>query len=313
MSRANPLRLVVRETRADSAHTQSLTLAAPHGGVLPASAPGGHLGIVWAPDRVNFYSLTRADWEPSEYSISVKLDLEGRGGSRWLHRLEVGDSVDVLPPRSAFPPATRGRHHVLIAGGIGLTPILSHMEWHQRWGSSFEVWFVGDPDGRLVERLQRAGEDRVQVCWDREEFWRRFRPRLSAAPFGSELYTCGPEGMIAAVREAAVAAGWSENRVHSESFGQKVLGGRPFDAVLARTGSQVHVPADRSLLEAVEEAGVSVPNLCRNGVCGECVTSVIAGAVEHRDDYLTEDERESGTLIMPCVSRAAGARVELEL
>jgi ferredoxin-NADP reductase len=308
------LPLVVSDVHDDAPATRGLRLRHRDGVRLPAFPPGSHLGVFWDEGRANFYSLTRADLEPSEYRISVKLDPDGHGGSRWIHGLRVGDVVEALPPRSAFAPVARGRHHVLVAGGIGITPLLTHAAWHRRWGTSFEAWFVGDIRGNaLVDRLRDLAGDRLRTCPDRRDFWARFAPRPGAAPFASEVYICGPDAMIRDVRAAALAAAWPEQRIHSESFGPKEAGGRPFDAVLARSGRAIRVPADRSFLEALEAEGVRVPNLCRNGVCGECVTAVLRGGVEHRDDYLSDEERASGTLLMPCVSRASGERVEVEL
>ncbi|MFF5033037.1 PDR/VanB family oxidoreductase [Nocardia salmonicida] len=288
----------------------------PVGGVsLPSFAPGSHLALTWADGARNSYSLTGPMVEPRHYSISVRHDRAGRGGSAWVHSLNVGDHVVASRPRSAFAPVVDARHHVLVAGGIGVTPIVSHVRAAVLWQRSFEVVYVHRPgaDAHVDDLCALAG-DRLTIPRSGPELLSHMRARLVDVPLGAHLYVCGPEGLIEAVTAAAVDAGWHRQRLHAEPFAAATAaGGAPFAARLGRSGALVPVGADTSLLEALLARGIAVPNLCRQGVCGECRLTVRGGGIDHRDTYLTDDERAAGDVMMPCVSRAVGDRVELEL
>ncbi|MDL5158302.1 PDR/VanB family oxidoreductase [Actinomycetospora termitidis] len=268
-------------------------------GDLPAHPPGAHLPVEWAPGRVNPYSLTGLGIAPETYRISVA---HRSGGSRWVHELAVGDRVRALPPRSSFPPVETAAHHVLVAGGIGVTPLLSHARWHAFWGHSFEVLAVGTP--HLAE-LRELGP--VTLARDRADMRDRLGPVVGNAPWNSHLYVCGPPGLIAAVAAAARAAHWVDARVHAEPFVAAMPPGEPFTARL-RSGAAVEVAATESLLDALLRAGLAPPHLCRQGVCGECVTGLLSGRAEHRDHV----DAAGGGGIALCVSRASGT-VELDL
>ncbi|QBJ98605.1 oxidoreductase [Rhodococcus sp. ABRD24] len=297
-----------------------LRLVDPGGAALPAYAPGSHVVLECGvgPDglpRRNAYSLTGSGVEPDSYALSVRRDDTGRGGSRWIHALSLGDSVEVSRPRSAFAPVSTARHHVLVAGGIGVTPILSHARAAVRWGRSFEVHYVfRGGDGPHLDDLINLCGNSLQTYRGSSELWSTLAPALLDRPLGTHLYTCGPAPLIDEVHDRARAAGWPPQRIHHEHFGIAALEpGTAFTVRLRSTGADVEVPSGTSLLDALEQHGVAVPNLCRQGVCGECRVPVAAGAVAHRDLYLTEDEKAAGDCVMPCVSRAEGPRLELEL
>jgi dimethylamine monooxygenase subunit B len=291
---------------------RSLTLAADGTAPLPSFPPGAHLGVEWAPGRVNPYSLTGPGRSPAEYRISVALRPDGAGGSRRLHELGPGDRVRAVPPRSSFPPVETAAHHLLVAGGIGVTPVLAHVRWHAFWGNSFEVLLVQRPGVTPhADDLRELAGDRLTAAGDRATLHARLGPALRSAPWGSHVYTCGPPGLIADVAGAARGAHWVDARIHAEPFVHAVEPGEPFTAVLRRSGREVGVGAAESLLDALHRAGVTAPHLCRQGVCGECVTRVLAGRVEHRDVVLSDAERSDR--IATCVSRAAGGTVELDL
>lgn len=282
---------------------------------LPSFAPGSNIAVEWAPGLRNSYSLTGPSVEPDHYAISVRLDESGRGGSRWVHRLAEGDIVRGGLPRGAFPPILTADHHVLVAGGIGVTPILSHVRAAVEWNRSFEVLYVfREGAGAHLEELRELCGDRLTVYPSAGELRAALMRVVGNSPLGSHLYSCGPLPMIDAVAEAARSAGWPKQRVHSEAFGAGPLdGGRTFAAKLGRSGMLVPVQSGTSLLEALLDKGIDVPNLCRQGVCGECRLSVRGGRIEHRDMYLTDEEKAAGDCIMPCVSRSSGDLLELEL
>ena len=293
-----------------------LRLVDPAGARLPSFTPGAHI-VIDAAGHTNAYSLTGEFLEPQAYELSVlRLD-EGRGGSLWLHReLGAGDRLLVSQPRSAFAPVATARHHVLIAGGIGITPMLSHVRAALRFGRSFELIYGHRPRRAVAARwlLQVCAAGQLQVAADRLAMTELVGRRLAAQPLGAHVYVCGPPAMIDAVRGIASALGWPAGRVHSESFTSAALEpGEPFEVQLRESGRRIRVPAGVSLLEALESQGVAVANLCRQGVCGECRVQVTAGTPLHRDLYLSEEERAAGDSVMCCVSRARGAELELAL
>ncbi|MFD1815829.1 PDR/VanB family oxidoreductase [Rhodococcus gannanensis] len=292
----------------------------PAGTPLPSFTPGSHVVVSCGTDpdgrpRTNSYSLTGPEFEPDAYEISVRLDPAGRGGSRWIHDLAAGDAVEISRPRSAFAPVLTARHHLLVAGGIGVTPILSHVRAAAAWGRSFEVHYTFRPgDGPHLDELRELCGDQLHCHHTPDEFWAALAPTLLDSPLGTHLYACGPGVLIDDLVARAGAAGWPDTRIHYEHFGVGELdAGEPFTLGLRRSGIDVEVPSGVSALDALERSGVAVPNLCRQGVCGECRTAVVGGSPVHRDLYLTESEKESGGHFMPCVSRADGNRIEVDL
>ncbi|MGW0040705.1 PDR/VanB family oxidoreductase [Rhodococcus sp. NPDC003348] len=312
--------LVVAAVGMPADGVRHLRLVDPEGAPLPSFTPGSHVVVTCGVDddgrpRRNSYSLTGPELEPDAYEISVRLDPAGRGGSRWIHDLAPGDTVEIGRPRSAFAPVLTARHHLLVAGGIGVTPILSHVRAASTWGRSFEVHYVFRPgDGPHLRELRELCGDRLRTFHTPAELWTELAPALLDRPLGTHLYACGPAPLIDELTARAADAGWPPARIHHEHFGVGALdAGQPFTLGLRRSGIDVPVPAGVSALEALEQHGVPVPNLCRQGVCGECRTATVGGAAQHRDLYLTESEKSAGTHFMPCVSRAAGDRIEVDL
>lgn len=283
---------------------------------LPGFVPGSHL-VVQAGPYTNAYSLVSDGTAPTEYSISVLRVADGAGGSRWMHsRLQVGDEIRVWLPRSAFPPIARATKHLLIAGGIGVTPILSHLRAARRWHRDTQVLYTFRPENAAhVDEVTTLTDGRAELYTVRADFVTRLAEVLTTQPLGTHLYVCGPGGLIDHVVDSAKAAGWPESRIHFERFGIDALGaGDPFQVHLTGSEITLDVPSGTSMLEAIEAAGVAVPNRCRQGVCGECRIPVTAGTPIHRDLYLSAEEKNAGDAVMPCVSRAAdGCTLEIPL
>ncbi|MGU3436066.1 PDR/VanB family oxidoreductase [Actinomycetes bacterium M1A6_2h] len=296
----------VVDARTIAPGVRRLVLVPVDGAALDSFVPGSHVVVRCGDGRYNAYSLTGECRSPRSHSISVRAQGDG---SRWLHDRRVGDTVDMSEPRSTFAPVLSATRHLLIAGGIGVTPILSHA---RERGHTAEVLYVHKPGVDAHVGDLRSVCDHVTVVTDRMSFASALRESLRRQPLGTHLYVCGPEGLVDFVRSEAAIAGWPRSRCHDELFGRAVAPARPFDLRLSR-GMTLHVPAHRSALDVLADAGVTVPHLCRHGVCGRCRTTVSAGLVEHRDLFLTDDERTEGNSMMVCVSRAAGADVELEL
>ncbi|TGN65068.1 oxidoreductase [Nocardioides eburneiflavus] len=289
-----------------------LSLVPAMGGTLHSYAPGSNLPVQWREGRFNSYSLTGDGYQPDAYEISVRLDTSGSGGSVRLHQLAEGDSVWTLPPRDDFTPVWSARKHLLIAAGIGVTPILSHARSHQFWKRPYEVHYVTRSAVHLDDFLGLADADPT-VYFSREQFAGALPELLRRQPMGTHLYVCGPEGMIDSVLGAARDAYWPSARLHHEAFALPALNaGPPFTINARRSAVTVDVPAGVTALEALEGAGVPARNLCRRGFCGECATKVLDGKPLHRDEVLDADERKSGDQMLVCVSRAQG-HVSLDL
>jgi dimethylamine monooxygenase subunit B len=289
------MELVVARNREIAAGVREISLT---GARLPAAPPGAHV-VVTCGEARNAYSLVGTD----PYVVAVRRQ---GAGSAWMHRLAPGDRVEASTPRSTFPPVRTARRHLLVAGGIGVTPLLSHAREAVRWGRDVRMVYVhrhgayaSDLRRLLGVRLReptRTGLDEAIALTDQ--------------PLGTHLYVCGPAGLMEHVVGAAAAAGWPGARVHLERFAAAGDPGLPFTARLRRSGRDLAVPAGTSLLSALETAGLPVSSQCRQGVCGECRLPLLAGRALHRDLYLDPDER--GAAIMPCVSRAESL-VELDL
>ncbi|SDE54040.1 PDR/VanB family oxidoreductase [Pseudonocardia oroxyli] len=290
--------LVVSRTADPAPGIRELTLADPRGGPPPAAPPGAHV-VLTCGDRRNAYSLVDTD----PYVVAVRRQ---GAGSSWLHRLAPGDRVEVSGPRSTFAPVRTARRHLLVAGGIGVTPLLSHAREAVRWGQDVRMVYVhrrgayaAELRALLGDRLREAGRADLERALD-----------LTDQPLGTHLYVCGPPGLQDRVVDAAARAGWPGARIHRERFTAAPEPGVAFTARLRRTGRDLAVPEGTTLLGALEAAGLAVPSQCRQGVCGECRLPLLGGRPLHRDHYLAPEERAAA--IMPCVSRAE-TLVELDL
>jgi ferredoxin-NADP reductase len=310
------LQLQVQAVESVTPRIKLFRLAAP-GRTLPAFSPGSSLSLhVPAPvNRWNTYSLASDPADTGSYSIAVaKLPREtSRGGSVFLHEnVRPGDVFEARLPANHFAPIRTARRHLLIAGGIGITPFLSYLPVLERWGADWELHLCHRGAEDLPFRNALATR---AILHDSTA-----GPRLNAAALlarqsaGTHVYTCGPSALMTEVGEAARRLGWPEAHIHEERFRADVPPDvRPFTAHLARSGTTVAVAAGETLLEALERAGLSVPSSCRIGGCGTCEIAVCRGAIEHRDHCFSSDERASGRQLISCVSRAAGPELVLDL
>jgi ferredoxin-NADP reductase len=296
------------------------TLAAQNGGSLPAFSGGSHIIVVMrGPTRVyrNPYSLLSAPQNLDSYEIAVRRMEESRGGSHFMHDgLQVGSLLEIAHPVNLFGLDKIARKHVMIAGGIGITPFLAQLEDLHGGAVPYELHYsVRSPEhSAFLPRLRARETERVHIYYDSANEAIDFEGLLRAQPLGTHVYVCGPAGFIGRVIETANACGWSGSHIHWEQFSAPPAGDA-FEAFLARSKLNVVVPPDRTLLEAIEAAGVDVPYLCRGGVCGFCQTPVIEtdGELLHYDHFLSEADKAQGKSIMPCVSRARAKHLVLDL
>lgn len=288
---------------------------------MPVFSGGAHV-IVSMRDgkatRRNPYSLMSSPSDTSGYEISVLRVDNSRGGSTFLHdTLKEGDSLTLSQPVNLFAYDHRGKKHVMMAGGIGITPFIAMMDQMEREGRAFELHYAvrTRTHGAYWKELQqRYGAHRVKVYCDEEKNFIPVAEVLENQPLGTHLYVCGPAGMIKGVLGKASELGWPKQNLHSEEF-LAPPPGKPFQVKLTRSNLTVDVGPEQSILEAVEAAGVDAPYLCRGGACGQCETAVVSceGELEHNDHFLEPEDKASGKKIMICVSRIKGSAVTLDL
>lgn len=298
---------------------KAFTLRHPNGDDLPPFSGGSHVVVTMkGPSRTfrNPYSLLGSPRDLSCYKIAVRRDDQGRGGSLFMHeQIQPGNRLEIAHPVNLFPLAKLARRQILIAGGIGITPVLAMIDDLEITQIPWELHYAfrGAEHAGFVGALPAAQGSRVSLYDSSQGVRPKFVEILADRPLGTHVYTCGPRAMIDGVEQAALALGWSASHIHQESFAAPAPG-EPFDVFLVRSNLMVHVPSGQSLLEAIEAAGVDAPYLCRGGACGQCETDVLFadGELLHRDVWLSAEDRASGKKIMPCVSRARGARLELD-
>jgi len=335
-SGAQPLRVVLQSVRELTATIKEFCFAAADGGLLPGFAPGAHIkvgiGQGEIPDDWRAYSLINLEPEAdcsqpqACYRIAVQYEAQGQGGSRFMHeQLKAGQSLSIQAPVNHFPLAEDEEAVVLIGGGIGVTPIISMASALQRAGRGFIFRYAvrsRELAVYLPQLQQQFGRELRLHCDDEPDTRLDLAQLVSHCNGKQPLYICGPGGMIGALRSLAEQAGWDDGRVHFELFGT-AAGAVPEQAVSdldafeveLRSGQVLAVPAGRSLLEVLTEAGVEVVADCREGYCGLCTVEVLdvaGGEIDHRDLFLSESQRASGRYIQSCVSRARG-RLKLNL
>ncbi|WP_417254010.1 PDR/VanB family oxidoreductase [Celeribacter sp.] len=312
------LALKVTEVETLSPLVKRFRFEDPTGAELPVFSGGAHITVEMPEGdiiRRNSYSLISDPYDGSAYEIAVRREDQGRGGSLYMHtKVSEGDDIIVSAPSNLFQLDLRARKHVLIGGGIGITPFLSQLKQLDMEQKPYELHYAvrTRDEAAGLKLLPEAAHIHMHISDEGARM--DLGAILDGQPLGTHVYTCGPEGLIEAVADQAARLNWPETAVHSEAFSAP-LPGEPFDVVVKSTGQSLTVKADQSLLEALEEAKVEVEYSCRGGACGRCQTKVTAcdGRILHNDHWLSEDERAAQQDIMPCMSRFKGTRLELDL
>jgi vanillate O-demethylase ferredoxin subunit len=300
----------------------SLDLVATDGGALPAFDAGAHVDVHLPGGLVRQYSLCNPPGETQRYQIAVLRDAASRGGSQAVHdAVPEGATLRISAPKNHFPIAAGAPHHLLLAGGIGITPLLAMAEQLTLQGQPFELHHCTRSRERtpFVEQMAASAfASRVQHHFDDGDAAQKLdiAATLRAAPAGTHLYVCGPQGFMDAVLAAGRAAGWPEERLHREYFAAAPVdhsNDGSFELEIASSGRVIPVRADQSALAALLAAGFDIPMSCEQGVCGTCLTRVKAGTPEHHDQYLTPEEQAANDQFLPCCSRAKSPRLVLDL
>lgn len=299
-----------------------LELAPLAGQSLPVFTAGAHIDLHLPNGLVRQYSLCNAPSEQNKYVLGVRRDPESRGGSVAVHdQLKEGGTLQISVPRNHFPLQPDATHSILLAGGIGITPILSMAEQLLSSGKSYELHYscrsleqaafsarLRSPDMDPYSHLylsQANGGGRVDLA-----------KLLSKPASNTHLYVCGSAAYIEAALSAARAEGWPEEHLHREFFSAEPnssTGDKGFKIYLAVSDKHIWVKPEQTALEAMVQSGLDVPSSCEQGICGTCLTKVISGVPDHRDSFLTPQEQAKNDQFLPCCSRAISEELVLDM
>jgi len=292
----------------------SLTLVDLDLGWLPEWSPGAHIDLR-LPPCVRQYSLCGDPADRQHYRVAVLREQHSRGGSSYVHgELRPGDIVEIGGPRNHFE-LSPAKKYLFIAGGIGITPILTMVDRVQAAGADWQLVYGGRSHGSMAFRDKLAAHgDAVSFVAVDEEGPLDLESLLSLPAEGLEVYCCGPSGMLDAVE--TICARQPGIVLHLERFKPKdlsALGSHPVEVMCQRSNLMIHVPADMSILDCLEKSGIDVANACREGVCGSCEVAVIEGIPEHRDSLRTGDMLDDVSSLLVCVSRAKTTQLVLDV
>lgn len=322
---ANPYEMFnVRVTAVEQATPliKRFTLARDDGAAMPAFTGGSHIIVqMQGADGSQFsnaYSLMSDPRDTRSYQIGVRLEEQSKGGSAFMHQqVEVGSTLTISSPNNLFALDPNAGRHVLIAGGIGITPFLAQLHELEGGDTDYELHYAfrSPEHGAFQDDLSsgpHAGRTRFYI--DSLERKLDLAALCAGLTDDAHLYVCGPKPLIDAVIATAAKAGIAEQRVHWEQFAATPATGAAFTVVLARSGQELLVEEGMTILQAIQKSkAANVECLCREGVCGTCETRIIDGEAEHFDQYLSDEEKAAQQSLMVCVSRAKSARLVLDL
>jgi vanillate O-demethylase ferredoxin subunit len=298
-----------------------MDLVDPLGQALPPFSPGSHIDVEIAPGLVRQYSLCNHPSDRLRYQIAVLRSSASRGGSIGIHdAVCVGDIVRISAPRNNFPLIPRMHHAMLLAGGIGITPILCMAQYLLGISASFELEYCSRSRSRtafsgLLESSTYA--DRVTFHFDDgpEDQKLDLDQLFTKLASDTHVYLCGPVPFMSWILANARKTGFAEGQLHSEYFAAPtgVDDERPFVVKIASTGVEYDIPAGKTIVAVLSEAGIAIPTFCEQGTCGTCLTRLLAGIPDHRDVLLTAEQRQANDQFTPCCSRAKSDLLVLDL
>jgi ferredoxin-NADP reductase len=299
----------------------SLLELRPADGALPSFSAGSHIDLHLGNSMTRSYSLTNAASETHRYVIAVKKEPLGRGGSRYIHeQVRIGDDATISAPRNNFALFEDAPSSILIAGGIGITPLINMAQRLQDLGKPWQLHYAARSrcTAGFVSQLALFGSkvrfyfpaaSQGEPCASRVDI-----PSIvAAASNDAHIYCCGPERMLTAFKTAAT--GRPDRQIHVEHFAnaQEVDKAGEFEVVLAKSGRTVEVPSGKSILDTLLELGIDAPYSCLEGICSSCETRVLSGIPDHRDLILTSEEHAANDRMMICCSRSKSRTLVLEL
>ena len=310
---------IVRGVTALTERISEFRIAAADGAALPSWDAGAHVLFDLPDGDTRAYSLIAfapIDKAPEEYRIAVQREPEGKGGSTHMHGLKPGAEITCAAPKNDFP-LTPNAPAVLLAGGIGITPMISMATTLKAAGQAFQFHYSGRSAGLMAYRdaLQETFGDSLHLHCDDDASALDLDAVIAGLAPAAHLYVCGPKGLIDATKAKAEAAGIAADRIHFELFDapQEQEGDSAFEVELASSGEVFTIPPGQSIIDVLEAGGVDVMYDCQRGDCGICQCDVISGTPDHRDVVLSEAERAAGNVMQICVSRAKSPRLVLDI
>lgn len=301
-----------------------ISLVSADGQPLPDYTPGPHIDVDIGKGKTRSYSLMSMPMpkqigavDDNVYTLGVLLEAESTGGSKFMHGLKIGDEISISSPKNDFALHPDAQFSLLLAGGIGITPIMAMVAHLQNTGTGFALHYAGRTCTSLafVEALQTYIGFNLHIHYDDEENALDIEAVLNTVPNHAHIYVCGPKGMIEAVQKQALACGYPKEQIHFELFAtpSPQAGDTEFEIELSSSGKIYTVPVGKTIIEVLEAAGEDPIYDCSRGDCGICQTGVISGEIDHRDVVLSEAEKAAGDVMQICVSRARGAKIVLDL
>lgn len=313
------LELVVHGRRMVADGVVELDLRAPGGAALPPFEAGSHVDVLATEGVIRQYSLCNDPAETHRYALGVLLDRRTRGGSAAMHGWRTGDRVRVGKPRNNFPLRPGSGPAVLVAGGIGITPLkaMMHALWRGDREFSLHYFARSRAHAAFLSEFQQSPFAGLVHCHFDDEGGTLPLPHSALRPHPqARVYICGPGGFIERVQQDARAAGVAEDALHVEHFAAQAAlpeNAGEFTVEAVRSGLSVSVRRDQTISQALEQAGVHVLVSCEQGLCGTCLTPVLGGVPDHRDDYLSPEEKASNATMTICCSRSCTPVLSLDL
>lgn len=309
------LKLTIAEIKPLTERISAFVLDSADGTALPDWTPGAHIDVSTDAGARSYSLISWPDDTDNRYHIAVQCEPDGDGGSRAMHALAQGDIIEATAPSNDFELLDDGRPTALLAGGIGVTPLISMATKLASNGRPFVFHYAGRSAGLMayLDRLKTAFGEAFNAHFDDQA--PLDLPALVSGISGHALYICGPKGMIEAARTAAESAGIDAANIHVELFTTVTAGkgDTAFEVELSSSGQVIEVAADKTIIEALEDAGVDLIYDCQRGDCGICQTDVVSGEPDHRDVVLSQAEKDGGKVMQICVSRALSERLVLDL
>jgi ferredoxin-NADP reductase len=283
---------------------------------LPMFSPGSHIFIKLNTNGTHIYraySLINNPWNTDYYEISVLKKEESNGGSKYMHESVMeGDELQISYPVNSFMINKKANKHILIAGGIGITPFSSYLHHFVRYDYNYELHYAFKSTDKVIFHDTFMHNLRNYFYYiSNENVHINVLDILANQPSGTQVYVCGPQALIDTVIRTAALLKWQKNNVHFEKF-DFIPQGKQFNFYLDKTNKSGYVSGDKTLLVVLEEMDVNIQYGCRVGACGLCATNVLSGEIEHNDIYLNESQKKSKNIILPCVSRGNG-KIVLDL
>jgi vanillate O-demethylase ferredoxin subunit len=324
MSKKTTLSMIVKiNKKVDEADgIVRLELVDPHGRELPAFTAGSHIDVQVAPDTIRQYSLSNAPWDNSRYQLGVLRESKSRGGSTAVHdTLNEGDYLHISAPRNHFELRPAAKKSLLLAGGIGITPIYAMAQQLDRDGQPFEFHY----SARSRANMAFADELEDASFSDQCHFYLSDEPdtgRLDMAALAKDvepdthLYVCGPERFTDHALKTFKDSGWPVDHLHTEYFVAEDIDTSDdgsFKVRIASTGEEFDIPADETIADVLIDNDIDLLTSCEQGICGTCVTKVLEGTPDHRDRYLDDDEHAANNVMTPCCSRSKSSLLVLDL